>query len=185
MVGRIAAGAVMMAALVACTSFSPDGTYAPIGVKRGEESVDGLIVGHRLMAAGQYELALDAYLRAGNEQGLTVDVLSAVGSANLRLGRLGQAETILREAIDTDGTFVPAWNNLGVTLMEMGLFAEAERTFQTAFAIDSGRTVAIRDNLQLASEKNVNPAYDAGKTTDFSLIRRGSGGFLLLTTPQG
>ena len=44
------------------------------------------------MAAGQYELALDAYLRAAARDGFTIDTLSALGTANLRLGRLGQAE---------------------------------------------------------------------------------------------
>ncbi len=51
-----------------------------------------LLVGHRLMEAGEFELALKAYLRAAGEQGVNVDVLSALGSANLQLGRLGQAE---------------------------------------------------------------------------------------------
>jgi hypothetical protein len=36
------------------------------------------------MAAGEYELALKAYLRAAAEHGLNVDTLSAIGSANLR-----------------------------------------------------------------------------------------------------
>ena len=67
-----------------------DGVYAP-GLA-GKADTDGLIVGHRLMAAGEYELALDAYYRAAAQQGLNVDTLSALGSANLRLGRLGQAE---------------------------------------------------------------------------------------------
>src|SRR5690606_16056087 len=110
--------------------------YAPTGVARDEDSVDGLIVGHRLMAAGEYELALKAYYRGAAEHGATVDVLSAIGSANLRLGRLGQAERVLRRAIEVDGAFVPAWNNLGVVLMEMGEVAEASEVFRTAFALD-------------------------------------------------
>ena len=83
-------------------------------------SEDGLIVGHRLMEAGEYELALKAYLRAASEDGVNADVLSAIGSANLKLGRLGQAEQILRRALEMDPTFVPALNNLGVVLMERG-----------------------------------------------------------------
>ena len=93
--------------------------YAP-GLAQGDESVDGLIVGHRLMAAGEYELALKSYYRAASERGVDVDVLSAIGSADLKLGRLGQAERTLRRALDQDETFVPAWNNLGVVLMEKG-----------------------------------------------------------------
>ena len=51
---------------------------------------------------------------------MNADVLSAIGSANLALGRLGQAEQILRRALEMDPTFVPALNNLGVVLMERG-----------------------------------------------------------------
>lgn len=162
-----------------------DSPFAPSGVDRRQDSVDGLIVGHRLMAAGQYELALRAYYRAGAERGLNADVLSAVGSANLKLGRLGQAEAILREAIDVDERFVPAWNNLGVTLMEQGKVAEARNVFQTAYALDSGSSDQIRDNLRLAIANLAQPAYDAAEDNNtFQLVRRGEGRYLILTTPE-
>lgn len=157
-----------------------DSPFAP-GPARGE-AVDGLIVGHRLMAAGEYELALKAYYRAAGERGMTVDTLSAIGSANLRLGRLGQAETLLRRAVKADETFVPAWNNLGVVLMETGKYAEASRVFRTAFALDSGQTDSIRENLRLALAKVKKPSYDVADTGEFSLVRRGHGQYLLLTT---
>ncbi len=147
------------------------------------ESVDGLIVGHRLMAAGEYELALKAYLRAAGETGTTVDVLSALGSANIHLGRLGQAEDLLRKAIKEDQKFVPAWNNLGVVLMERQKIAEAARVFQTAFALDSGNSDEIRQNLQRALAQIENPAYTSEKKEAFDLVRRGRGQYLILSTP--
>ncbi|TCO69177.1 tetratricopeptide repeat protein [Rhodovulum euryhalinum] len=159
------------------------GLPPPRGTPEITEAVDGLIVGHRLMAAGEYELALRAYYRAGAEQGLTVDVLSAIGSANLRLGRLGQAETQLRRALKEDDRFVPAWNNLGVVLMETGETGEARRVFETAFALDSGHSDDIRQNLLLAIEKTGDPAYDAPNKNEFELVRRGSDRYLLLATP--
>jgi len=146
----------------------------------GAESVDGLLVGHRLMAAGEYELALKAYTRAAAEQGITVDVLSAMGSADLKLGRLGQAETLLRQAVEKDATFVPAWNNLGVVLMEKGEVAEAARVFRIAYGLDSGKTDSIRDNLTLALAKVENISYDAPDDATFALMRRGQGDYLLL-----
>ena len=181
--GRLLTGVTILVALVACAPTGSDGTFAPTGVPRGQTSVDGLVVGHRLMAAGEYQLALDSYLRAGVEQGLTVDVLSAIGSANLRLGRLGQAEEILRRAVATDAEFVPAWNNLGVVLMELGRYGEAAQVFKAAFKIDSGATVAIRDNLSLALAKSADPLYVEPNNTNYSLIRRGTGEYLLLATP--
>lgn len=147
-----------------------------------EDAVDGLLVGHRLMAAGEYELALRAYTRAAGETGINVDVLSALGSANLRLGRLGQAEQLLRRAIEADETFPPAWNNLGVVLMERGQYGEASRVFRTAFALDNGNSEEIRDNLRLALAKVENPEYSDDET-NFALVRRGSSEYLLLPTP--
>jgi tetratricopeptide (TPR) repeat protein len=178
---------IALLALVGCenagnTSQFGDGPYAPAGFDSGGESVDGLIVGHRLMAAGEYELAIKAYARAAAQQGMTVDVLSAVGSANLRLGRLGQAEDLLRQAIEADDRFAPAWNNLGVVLMETGQYGEASRVFQTAFALDSGESAEIRDNLRLALAKIENPTY-SDPDTNFALVRRGPGEFELLSTP--
>lgn len=157
------------------------GSLAPMGTARGEESVDGLIVGHRLMKAGEYELALEAYYRAAAEQGVNVDVLSAIGSANLQLGRLGQAEQILRRATELDETFPPAWNNLGVVLMERGNYGEASRVFQLAFALDSGQSAEIRENLALALAKRENPTYSAPE--EFRLVRRGPGVYQILETP--
>lgn len=152
----------------------------PPGVDAGGSSVDGLIVGHRLMAVGEYELALKSYYRAAAKQGMTVDTLSAIGSANLRLGRIGQAEEILRRATKLDESFVPAWNNLGVALMERGKYGEAERIFRHAFALDSGQSADIRDNLRLALAKLENPSYISDQEDNFVLVRRGTGEYSIL-----
>ena len=169
--------------LAACNSGGlgrSDGLFAP-GVA-GRSDVDGLIVGHRLMAANEYELALKAYTRAAAQQGLNVDTLSALGSANLALGRLGQAERLLRQATDQDPGFPPAWNNLGVILMERGNVAEASEVFRRAYAADNGNSDEIRDNLRLALAKLENPGDNAAQENqNFNLIRRGRGDFELLT----
>ncbi|MEJ8563078.1 tetratricopeptide repeat protein [Yoonia sp. GPGPB17] len=175
---------LILLSLAACTSGglnrSSDGVFAP-GVARGE-SADGLIVGHRLMAAGEYELALKAYNRAAAAQGLNVDTMSAIGSANLNLGRLGQAERWLRRAVEEDPTFPPAWNNLGVILMERGEIGEASEVFRRAFAADSGNSDEIRDNLRLALAKLENPGNNAiQENQNFNLIRRGAGDFVLMS----
>ncbi len=159
---------------------SDDSPFAP-GYS-GEADIDGLLIGHRLMAAGEYELALKSYTRAAGEQGLTVDVLSALGSANLNLGRLGQAEKLLRRAIEKDAEFVPAWNNLGVILVEKGNFAEAAQIFRRAFALDNGESDQIRDNLRLALAKSENLNYTDPNNHNFTLMRRGSSEYLILST---
>ncbi len=173
--------------LAACGNAGGLGTTAasrnaPYGVDARGEAVDGLLVGHRLMASGEPELALKAYLRAASERGIDVDVLSAIGSANLALGRLGQAEQMLRRALDIDNAFVPALNNLGVVLMERGKLGEARVVFQQAFAADSGQSDSIRENLRLAIAKTEQQGYDdTEETGSFSLVRREKGRYVLLT----
>ena len=174
-----------ISALAACSTGGlnrSDGVYAP-GVA-GQSTLDGLEVGHRLMAAGEYELALQAYTRAASQQGLNVDTLSALGSANLRLGRLGQAERLLRRAVEEDPTFPAAWNNLGVVLMERGQVSEAAEVFRRAYATDNGNSDQIRDNLRLALALLDNPAYVATNENEtFQLVRRGTSDYILLSAP--
>lgn len=160
----------------AATGFAP-------GVDGQKLGADGLLVGHRLMAAKEPELALKAYLRAAGEMGANVDVLSAIGSANLALGRLGQAEQILRRAVDADPSFVPAQNNLGVVLMERGQISQARVVFERAFALDSGQSDAIRENLKHAIAMMNNSIYAATQDEKpvMNLVRRGQGDYVLLS----
>lgn len=180
---------LLLGILAACSpsqGLTPDrvGPSLPSGTPVVRDAADGLETGHRLMAAGEYELALRAYYRAAGERGGTVDVLSAIGSANLRLGRLGQAEQMLRRALEADETFVPALNNLGVVLAEQDNWGEARLIFHNAFALDSGRSDEIRENLRIAIAKTENPGYDPAQDNNtLSLVRRGSGRYLLLSTP--
>lgn len=159
----------------------PENPYAPAVDYRGE-SVDGLLVGHRLLAAGEYELALNAFTRAAAEQGMTADVLGALGTANLQLGRLGQAEKQLREAIEIDEDYFEAWNNLGVVLLETDRTPEAVQILRKAFALSNGDSDEIRDNLRLALAKFDNSQYTEEQNT-YKLVGRGGGNYLLRTTP--
>jgi len=158
---------------------------APPAADGSRQGVDGLEVGHRLMEAGEYELALKAYYRAGSEIGINSDVLSAIGSADLKLGRLNQAEQVLRRAIEQDPTFVPAINNLGVVLMEARNYGGARALFQQAYALDSGSSDEIRDNLKLAIARSEKPVYGQPVAADneptFNLVRRGQGDYVLLS----
>jgi len=151
----------------------PDGPFAP-GVDPKGEAVEGTEVGHRLIQAGQYELALDAFTRAALKQGLTAEILSGMGSANLGLGRLGQAEDLLRRAVRDDPTWPEAWNNLGVVLMERGNTAEAEQIFRKAYALDNGESDAIRDNLRIALAKTENVGHTNEQKAEYKLVQRGN-----------
>lgn len=175
---------VCAALLAGCTPAGGVSRNAPFGIDSRGQGVDGMTVGHRLMEAGEYDLALKAYLRGASEVGISADVLSSIGSANLQLGRLGQAEKILRRALELDPDFVPALNNLGVVLMEQDKYGEARVMFQKAFALDSGETDSIRENLMLAIAKSEATVYDPTQEQEkggFRLVRQEKGKFVLLS----
>ena len=175
---------LILTALAAC-NFTPrldgsgDGVTAPASVGRLDDGLESLIVGDRLMEAGEYELALRAYYRAGVEDGLSVDVITAIGAANLALGRLGQAEEQFRAALQRQQDFVPALNNLGAVLIEQGEYGEARRILEQAFALDSGSSETIRDNLRLAIARMENQVYVEQEQQRPGLIRRGGGRYTL------
>lgn len=157
-----------------------EGIAPPRGTVQITEAIDGLIVGHRLMAAEEFDLALTAYTRAISTHGITVDVLSAIGSANLRLGRLNQAEKFLLRAVEMDPRFVPAWNNLGVIQINSQQYIKATASFGRAFALDNGDSTEIRANLILATRLAKANSAENPADFNFMLVRRGNGRYLLL-----
>lgn len=178
---------ILSLALAACSTgglgTSKDGPFAP-RIDPRKEAVDQLLVGHRLMDAGEFELALEAYTRAAAKEGLTAEVLSNVGIANLALGRVGQAEGNLRDAIEKDEMRPEIWNNLGIVLMETNQIAEAVQSLKKAFALDNGESDAIRDNLRLALAKLEKSSYGEPQIQEeFKLVRRGGSDYLLQRTP--
>ncbi|MEL6736387.1 MAG: tetratricopeptide repeat protein [Pseudomonadota bacterium] len=155
------------------------GPFAP-GIDTKQEAVSGVEVGHRLIAAREYELAIRAFNRAALENGMDAEILSGLGAANLGLGRLGQAEFLLRRATTDFDAWPEIWNNLAVVLMEQGKVEEAKLTFRKAFALDNGESTVIRDNLRLALAKSENSAKtEPQEQQEYRLVRRGSGDFTL------
>lgn len=170
--------------LAGCVPASDVSRNNPYGVDARGDGVDGMTVGHRLMEAGEHELALKAYLRGAAESGINADVLSSLGSANLALGRLGQAEKLLERALELDPDFVPALNNMGVVKMETDDVGEARVYFQKAFALDSGETDSIRENLMLAIARSEASVYDQPEeqeSSGFRLVRQEKGKYVLLS----
>ena len=134
------------------------------------------------MAAGEYELALDAYMRAAARKASPRHAgghghrptCASAGSARPR--------TCFAAAVEEDPTFVPAWNNLGVLLMEQGKYGEASEIFRRAYAADSGNSDTIRDNLRLALARMEDPFYTGcqrGRRRHGPVQRRGRRGQLI------
>ncbi len=187
--GRATALLLLPLSLAACSSGGlgasvftplPANTLDAPGVDLRADGADNLETGHRLIAAGQHELAIRSFNRAAIDRGaVDAEILSGLGTANLGLGRLGQAEQLLRRAVERDATQPEIWNNLGVVLMERGKNADATQIFRKAFALDNGESVSIRDNLRLALEKTENSDTNIPDTNDYKLVRRGSSDYLI------
>ena len=154
--------------------------FAP-GVDRRKEAVDGTVVGTRLLAAKQYELALDAYTRAAAEQGVTPEILAGLGAANLGLGRLGQAESQLRKAVADENAAPETWNNLGMLLIDKGEVPEGVETLRRAFALSNGQNDEIRDNLRMALAMQGETGYDPELQQDLDLVQSEKGRYRLTT----
>lgn len=184
---RLAALWVLLLLLAGCqmaggNSGAP--SAKPSDVPYGATARENFEIGNQLMDGGRYDAALKAYYRAAAQDGLTVDILAALGSANLKMGRLTQAETVLRQAVAREPEFAPILNNLGVVLMEKGETAEAIAFFRKAYAQDSGASDEIRDNLRLALAKFEKTAYPAAnKQSEFALVRYGGGAYRLRKKP--
>ncbi|MCA0919480.1 tetratricopeptide repeat protein [Pseudooceanicola nanhaiensis] len=158
---------------------SDNGPFAP-GLSARGEAVDGLIVGNRLLEAGENELALEAFTRAAGEQGMTDEVLAGLGAANLGLGRLGQAEQQLRRVTQHGEAPPQVWNNLGVVLISKGAIPEAALVLRRAYALDNGESDAIRDNLRLALALQEENSYSPEQNdTNYNVVRTGSSEFLI------
>ena len=132
------------------------------------------------MEAAEFELALAAYQRAASETGVDAEVLSAMGSANLRLGRLQQARKLLEKAVAQYAKSTSAWNNFGVVLINLGEFQQARQAFRVAFGLDNGSSELIRQNLILANRLIKERSAEMAREYDFSLVRYGNGSYLLL-----
>lgn len=182
---RAFVAALIALALTACgqpgIDASQTGPFAP-GIDRRAEGADGVDVGHRLIAAGEFELAIKSFNRAALDRGgLNAEILSGLGTANLGLGRLNQAEKLLRRATTEYDPMPSDLNNLGVVLMEQGETAEAVQVFRRAFALDDGESTLIRDNLRLALAKTENSDSLEPNESQYKLVRRGSSDFLIRT----
>lgn len=176
---------ILSVPLVACTTpginVGDTGPFAP-GVDPRGAVVDEVEVGHRLIAAGEFELAIKSFHRAAlSRGGLDGEILSGLGTANLGLGRLGQAEKLLRRATTEFDPVPEDLNNLGVVLIERGETTEAIAILRRAFALDDGESTLIRDNLRLALAKSEKPDSVSTNESQYKLVRRGGGDFLIET----
>lgn len=152
----------------------PTGPLSPPGRASGGDIIDPLIVGDRLLAAGEAELALASYIRAAaGPSGPTIDIRLSIARANIELRRLKQAERMLRGIITEAPRNAAAFNDLGVVLTELGQNGEANRLFKTAFALQP--LPEILANLRISDANLKNPVYGVEADNAFTLTRAENG----------
>ncbi len=150
----------------------------PPGLAAAADAVDPVVVGDRLLAAGEGDLAIASYLRAAaGPGGLTPRIRHAVARAHLAEGRLGEADRLLREVIALEPDNASARNDLGVALLERGRAGEAHAPFRSAYAL--APLPGIRENLRMADAfRGTMPTVPA--TGSAQLVRQ-RGGVVTLT----
>lgn len=159
----------------------------PPGIAEGRAAVDPVIVGDRLLAAGEAELALDSYVRAAaGPAGPTPRIRHAMARADIALGRLRQARALLREVVELEPRNAAARNDLGVVLLELGETGEAHVLFRSAYALQP--LPEIRDNLRLSGDRlaaTVGGAPTGGVPKSAIVLTPRSDGTYGLSAPPG
>ena len=142
---------------------------------------DALTRGLTAAALGNHEAALTLYSRGRLGRPDDARLLAAQGESTRALGRLNQAEPLLRRALAADPELPAAWNALGILLLDTDRPSEAVRAFERAFALTRGSSASIRANLSRAMEIRDSADYARPEEASATLTYRGSGDYLLST----
>lgn len=76
------------------------------------------------------------YAKAVSDQRAQAHYYNNIGAEAMIVKHYGQAESLLKKAIQQDETFSPAWANLGLLYQHTGRTGPAEKTYQKAIALD-------------------------------------------------
>ena len=171
----------MRIALVACAVLLALAACMPPGGPQGLAPEDALTRGLTAAALGDHEGAITLYSRGRLGRPDDARLLAAQGESVRALGRLNQAEPLLRRALAADPALPAAWNALGLLLLDTDRPAEAVRAFERAFALTRGSSAAIRANLSRAMEIRDSARYGRPEDTSATLTYRGGGDYLLST----
>lgn len=141
-----------------------------------------LQAGKRMLAAGEPQLARDAFARSLIEEGVSAEAYTGAGIAATQRGLATEARRHFERARDLAPRSVVAHNNLGVVLVSLGDLPAARQAFQAAFALSNGSSDIAGDNLSrteaalaaAAAAQAPDPALSHG------LRRLGSGEYELI-----
>ncbi len=181
---------ILTCLLAACTERQPTlgellAPHAPTPVPDAKPGVSYLVIGKRLLDAGQHETALKAFLRSARIEGVTAAAMNGAGVAAENLGRTTEAREYFRRAVELDPNSILARNNYGVALYKSGDYHMARSAFEAAFALSNGQNAVAARNLGLVEHKIAEIEGDTPIMIDtgYNVVRTGSSVYSL--TPSG
>ena len=141
-----------------------------------------LTVGKRLLAAGEHDLAMEAFERSLVLDGPSAEAMTGAGLAAEGQGLLTMAARYFEKARKLAPESVAVHNNLGVVLFRLDEPYRARQAFQAAFALSDGTSPMALQNLRLSEQ--VIAEREARLTVidsamNFRVDRRGSSEFKL------
>jgi tetratricopeptide (TPR) repeat protein len=142
------------------------------------KKVDPVVLGDRLMAAGEPELALKSYGTALLEE-FTPGALAGAGAASWHLGRLREALRFLEKAVELKPDFALAWNNLGIVRYDLGEFRAAREALKRAAELASNDP-RIAENLGIVTTLVPEDVDLEQVRTEFRIVRGDDGRYHLV-----
>ena len=106
-----------------------------------------LSVGKRLLAAGEPDLAIKAFLRSINNEGVSAQAMTGAGIGYQRQGLLTTARRYFEQATRLAPNSTITHNNLGVVLYKLKEYYPARNEFRSAFALSNGTSEMAERNL--------------------------------------
>lgn len=128
---------------------------------------DSVLQMAELYRNGEYPSALAGFERLLSQPGverklaLKRSILNNIGLCHYKLGDLPGAETVFREILSSDSTYVRAHTNLGLTLEATGRTGEAVEHYETALRLDPKNRSARQKLDRLRGAINAVPRTDS------------------------
>jgi Tfp pilus assembly protein PilF len=181
-------GALFLAGLAVCSCTSPGSVLVSATLSETPVTVEPrraetyLSVGKRLLAAREPDLAIKAFLRSINNEGVSAQAMTGVGIGYQRMGLLTTARRYFEQATVLAPNSTITHNNLGVVLYQMKEYYPARDEFRAAFAISNGASEMAGSNLNRT--ETIIAAIELAPETDQAIshdvVRLGGGEFRLV-----
>jgi Flp pilus assembly protein TadD len=141
-----------------------------------------LLLGKRMLAAHEPEMAIKAFLRSMTSEGVSAEAMTGAGIAYQQQGLLTVARRHFEQALQLAPNSVIAHNNLGVVLYQLKEYYPARDEFRSAFALSNGTSEMAERNLNRAEATiaAIEMVPETDQAVSHDVIRLGGGEFRLV-----